>query len=150
MLKLQYFGHLMWRANSLARILMLGKTEGKRRSGGQEAMAGWHHWLNGHEFEQTQGESEGQGSLACCSPWGHKESDTSEHLSKNNQWSFHKTQKEGVQKPRLVNENTSRCHHTRHQTSQGRKLFFLGLSLCIPSTGYWPIFFIILSNESVL
>ena len=38
-------------------------------------MAGWHHCLNGHEFEQTRGGSEGQGSLACCSPWGRKESD---------------------------------------------------------------------------
>ena len=38
-------------------------------------MVGWHHWLNGHEFEQTLGDSEGQGSLACCCPWGRKESD---------------------------------------------------------------------------
>ena len=39
-------------------------------------MVGWHHGLNGHESEQTLGYSEGQGCLACCSPWGHKESDT--------------------------------------------------------------------------
>ena len=39
-------------------------------------MVGWHHQLNGHEFEQTLGNSEGQGSLACCNPWGHKELDT--------------------------------------------------------------------------
>ena len=38
-------------------------------------MVGWHHWLNGHEFEHVQGDSEGQGRLAYCSPWGHKESD---------------------------------------------------------------------------
>ena len=38
-------------------------------------MARQHHWLNGHEFEQTLEDSEGQGSLVCCSPWGHKESD---------------------------------------------------------------------------
>ena len=44
----------------------------------------WHHWLNEHEFEQTLGDGEGQGSLARCSPWGHKESDTTEQL-KNNQ-----------------------------------------------------------------
>ena len=43
-------------------------------------MVGWHHRLNGHEFEQTLGDSEGQGSLACCSPWGHKESDMTEQL----------------------------------------------------------------------
>ena len=41
----------------------------------EDEMVGWHHRLNGHEFEQTQGDSEGQGSLACCSPWGHRESD---------------------------------------------------------------------------
>ena len=44
-------------------------------------MVGWHHQLNGHEFEQTPGDSEGQGSLACCSPWGCKESDTTERLN---------------------------------------------------------------------
>ena len=44
-------------------------------------MVGWHHQRNGHEFEQTLGDSEGQGSLACCSPWGCKESDTTERLN---------------------------------------------------------------------
>ena len=42
----------------------------------EDEMVGWHHRLNGHEFEQTSGDAEGQGGLACCSPWGHKESDT--------------------------------------------------------------------------
>ena len=41
-------------------------------------MIGWHHGLSGHEFEQTLEDREGQGSLACCSPWGHNESDTTE------------------------------------------------------------------------
>ena len=41
----------------------------------EDKMVGWHHWLNGHEFEQTLGDSEGQGSLVCCSPWSHKELD---------------------------------------------------------------------------
>ena len=45
-------------------------------------MVGWHHQLNGHEFVQTLGDGEGQGSLACCSPWGHKESDMTERLNK--------------------------------------------------------------------
>ena len=45
-------------------------------------MVGWHHPLNGHEFEQALGDGEGQGSLACCSPWGHKESETTERLKK--------------------------------------------------------------------
>ena len=47
-------------------------------------MVGWHHQLNGHEFEQALGDGEGQGGLACCSPWGHKESDTTEGLNNNN------------------------------------------------------------------
>ena len=46
----------------------------------EDEMVGWHHWLNGHEFQQTLGDSEGQGSLVCCSPWGLKESDTTEQL----------------------------------------------------------------------
>ena len=47
-------------------------------------MVGWHHQLNGHEFEQTLGDREGQGSLACCSPWGGKESDMTERLRNSN------------------------------------------------------------------
>ena len=50
-LKLQYFGHLMWRADSFEETLMLGKLEGGRRRGWQDEMVGWHHQLNGHEFE---------------------------------------------------------------------------------------------------
>ena len=49
-LKLQYFGHLMWRADSLEKTLMLGKTEGRRRRVTEDEMVGWHHRLNGHEF----------------------------------------------------------------------------------------------------
>ena len=45
-----------------------------------DEMVGWHHWLDGHEFEQALGVGEGQGSLACCSPWGHKESDMTEWM----------------------------------------------------------------------
>ena len=44
-------------------------------------MVGWHHRLNGHEFEQAPGVGNGQGGLVCCSPWGHKESDTTERLN---------------------------------------------------------------------
>ena len=74
MLKLQYFGHLMGRANSLEKTLRLEKIEGGRKKGmTEDKMAGWHHRLNGHEFEQVLGDSEGQGSLTCCGPWGHKE-----------------------------------------------------------------------------
>ena len=72
-LKLQYFGHLMWRANSLEKPLMLGNNEGRKKMGTTEdEMVGWHHWLKRHEFQQTQGDNEGQGSLTCCSPWGRR------------------------------------------------------------------------------
>ena len=55
---------------------MWGKIEGRRRRGVTEnEMVGWHHPLNGHEFEQTLGDTEGQGSLARCSSWGHRELD---------------------------------------------------------------------------
>ena len=49
----------------------------------EDEMVGWHHQLNGHEFEQAPGDGEGQGSLECCSPWGHKESDATEQLNNN-------------------------------------------------------------------
>ena len=65
----------MRRVDFLAKTLMLGKTEGRRRRGRQDEMAGWHQ-LNGHEFEQALGDGEGQGSLTCCSSWGRKELDT--------------------------------------------------------------------------
>ena len=77
MLKLQYFGHLMQKAGSLEKTLMFGKMERQEEKGVSEnEMAGWHHQLNGHEFEQTLGDSEGPGSLVCHGPWDHKESDT--------------------------------------------------------------------------
>ena len=63
----------MQRADSLEKTLMLGKAEGKNRRGSK--MVGWHHWLNGHEFKPTPGDSEEQGSLAWGSPWGCKEPD---------------------------------------------------------------------------
>ena len=49
----------------------------------EDEMVGWYHQLNGHEFEQAPRDSKGQGSLVCCSPWGCKESDTTEQLSNN-------------------------------------------------------------------
>ena len=81
-LKLQYFGHLMQRADLLEKTLMLGKDWRQEEKGTTEdEMAGWHHWLYGHEFEQALRVGDGQGGLACCSPWGHKESDTTERLN---------------------------------------------------------------------
>ena len=76
-LKLQYFGHLTQRADSLEKTLKLGKIEGRGRKGQRT------RWLdgitdNGREFEQAPGVGDGLGSLACCGPWGRKESDTTE------------------------------------------------------------------------
>ena len=86
-LKLQYFGHLMGRTDSSEKTLMLGKTEGRRRRGLQRI-----RWLDGttnsmntslREFVLHHLNGEGQGSLACCCPWGHKQSDMSEQLNNN-------------------------------------------------------------------
>ena len=61
-----------------------GKDRRQEEKGTKEdEIVGWHHWLNGYEFGQTLGDGEGQGSLACCSPWGGKESDTTEQLNNN-------------------------------------------------------------------
>ena len=80
-LKLQYFGHL------IAKGWLIGKDSDAGRDWGQEEKgmtedetAGWHHWLNGHEFEWAPGVGDGQGGLACCDSWGRKESDTTERL----------------------------------------------------------------------
>ena len=97
MLKLQYFGHLR-KTHSLEKTLMLGKTGGRRRKGLQRM-----RWLDGiidsmgHESEPTLGDGDGQGSLACCSPWGHKELDTMERL--NNQKGVKKEWDEGTVRP---------------------------------------------------
>ena len=65
-LKLQYSGHLMQRTDSLEKTLMLGKSEVSRMT--EDEMVGWHHLLDGHEFDQALGVGEGQGSLVGCSP----------------------------------------------------------------------------------
>ena len=55
----------------------------------EDEMIGWHHRLSGHEFEQTQGDSVGQGGLVCCCPWGRKESDRTEWLNDSKEFSCH-------------------------------------------------------------
>ena len=80
-LKLQCFGHLMWRGDSFEKTLMLGKIEGGRRRGWQKM-----RWLDGitdlTDMNLSKlGDSEGQGSLVCWNPWGRKESDTTEWLN---------------------------------------------------------------------
>ena len=77
MLKLQCFGPLRHRTDSCCWERL--KAGGKGTA--EDEMVGWHHGLDGHEFEQTPGAGDGRGSLACCSAWGHKESDTTERLN---------------------------------------------------------------------
>ena len=82
-LRLQHFGHLMQRADSLEKTLMLGNIEGRRRRRRQRM-----RWLdgiglNGHEFEQALGDVERQGRLACCSTWVSKQLDMTERLNNN-------------------------------------------------------------------
>ena len=79
-LKLQYFSHLMQRTDSLEKTPDAGEDWRQEKGMTEDKTVGWHHWLHGHEFEQASGVGDGQGSLACCSPWGRKESDTNETL----------------------------------------------------------------------
>ena len=80
-LKFEYFGHLMRRIDSLEKTLMLGRIEGRKRRGQQRM-----RWLDGITDvmdmtpEQAPGVGDGQGGLGCCSPWSHKELDTTERL----------------------------------------------------------------------
>ena len=86
-LKLHYFGSHYFNVKNQ----LIGKDPDAGKDGGQEEkgttedeMVGWHHWFNGHEFEQAPGDGEGQGSLACCSPRGRKVLDAIEWLNNNN------------------------------------------------------------------
>ena len=81
-LKLQYFGHLIQRIDSLEKTLMMGKIEGWRRRGQQRMRwVGWHLRLDEHEIEQAPEVGDGQGSLVCFGPWGLKGSDMTELLN---------------------------------------------------------------------
>ena len=96
-----------------AKSWLIGKDPDAGRDWGQEEkgttedeMAGWHHWLNAHEFGWTPGVGDGQGGLACCDSWGHNESDTTERLNSTE-----------VKRPRLANtvlENRVRALMTLH------------------------------------
>ena len=79
-LKLQYFGHVMRRTNSLEKTLMLGKIEGRRRRGQQRTRL-LDGITNSMDMSLSKLREFGQGGLACCNPWGHKESDMTEQLN---------------------------------------------------------------------
>ena len=88
-LKLQYFGYLMWRTDSLENTLIPGKVEGWVKGTTEDEMVGWYHWLDGHDFGQVLGVGDGRGSLECCSMPVH-----------------------GVTKSRTWLSNWTECYHT--------------------------------------
>ena len=100
----------------------------------EDEMVGWHHRLDGHEFEQAPGVGDGQGSLACCSPWRRQESDTTERLNSSN------TRFQAVSRKDRT--------HVSHVSCVGRQALYHqhhpGSPLCVyvqissPCTGFWP------------
>ena len=77
---------ILWPTDAKNRLIWKDPDAGKdwkqeEKGTTEDEMVGWHHWLNGHGFEWTLGAGDGQGGLACCSPWGRKESDTTELLN---------------------------------------------------------------------
>ena len=83
-LKLQYFDHLMWWVGLVGKDPDSGTDwRQEKKVTTEDDMVGSHHWLIGHEFQQTAGDGEGQGNLTWCSPWGRKESDMTEQLNDN-------------------------------------------------------------------
>ena len=80
-LKLQYFGHLMQRVDSLEKTDAGKDWRQEEKGATEDEIAGWHHRLHGREFEWTLGDGDGQGGLACCDSWDPKESETTERLN---------------------------------------------------------------------
>ena len=83
------FSKILWPPNAKSWLIRKTPDAGKdwrqeEKGTTEDEMVRWHHWLYGHEFEQALGNGEGQGSLASYSPWGRKESDTTERLNNNN------------------------------------------------------------------
>ena len=93
---LGYYRHLqvsqvaLWPLDAKSRLIGkdpdVAKDWGREKGVTEDEMVGWQRRLNGHEFQQAPGDGEGQVSLACCSPWGRKESDTTERLNNNHRW----------------------------------------------------------------
>ena len=79
-LKLQYFGYLIWGADSLEKADPGKDWRWEEKGTTEDEMVGWNHWLSGHEFEQAPGDGKGLGSLSCFSPWSCKELDMAEQL----------------------------------------------------------------------
>ena len=91
-LKRQYFGHWCKEPTHGERPWCWERLKAEAEGAAEGEMVRWHHWLSGHEFEQTLGDSEGKENLACCSPWGRNELDMTMWLkNKNNNRQYHQT-----------------------------------------------------------
>ena len=100
---------ILWPSDAKSRLIGKDLDAGKdwrqeEKGTTEDEMVGWHHWLNGHEFEQALGDGKGQGSLVCCSPWGHKESDTTEQLN----WTEGKKRKRAERGKEVRKEGTQK------------------------------------------
>ena len=87
----------------------------------EEEMVGWHHRLNEHEFEQALGVGDGQGSLVCCGPWGHKELDTTEQLNNSNEGDQEQSQVLRSGRDRNGELQSHASIHLRRSSREGRK-----------------------------
>ena len=147
-LKLQYFGHLMWRVDSLEKTLMLGGIGGRRRRGRQRIeMVGWHHWLDGWESEWTPGVGDGQGGLVCCDSWGRRvrhdwATELTDWLKERN--SIHRKTFSSVQFSSVAQSCPTLCDHvdyslpgsSTHGIFQARVLEWVAISFSRGSS--WP------------
>ena len=146
-LKLQYFVHLMQRANSLEKTLMLRKIEGRRRKEQQKMRwFGWYHRVNGHEFEQSLEDSEGQGSLVCCSAWGCR---VGCNLA-TKQWTIYKVVAVTVHSDSRAQENKiCHCFHSMYVLQKWHNLVKLNIGYTEPlknwnTNGLWKVTFLFL------
>ena len=117
-LNLQYLGHLMQKAD-IRKDPDAGKDWGQEGKGATEnEMVGWHHWHNGHESEQTPGDSEEQGSLACCSSWGHRESDMTWQLNNNTRikWNLSQGYKDSIISTNQCDTPPNKLRNKNHVT----------------------------------
>ena len=128
-LKLQYFGHVMWRVDSFEKTLMLGKIEGRRRRG-QQSM----RWLDGItnsvdvSLGKTPGVGDGQGGLACCDSWGHKESDTTElnrMTAANDTWTHMKSNRSRVKENWWQGKVLCSTSHSGTQAERGTTILHM-------------------------
>ena len=134
-LKLQYFGHLMPRVDSLENTLMLGGIGGRRRRGRQRMR--WLDGLDGQRFGWTPGVGDGQGGLACCNSMGRKESDTTEQLNwTDGNWVYHFRFRNFSRKLWKSNKTQTQYEAPSRKTLMTQKLT-VGLVFFLLSFIYW-------------